>query len=155
MPTPFDEDGYSVTATTPRKYRVDSNIDLKTMISHVADLQTRGVLPIDFDAYHVDSQAWTTAATMAFKLQPLLVAIDFNNQPERARCECLQTITGVDGTQQPNYGFDLTRAQQEELEISWSAKLPKVIGHFTVFNESTAHLNLASKQADFCRHRRL
>lgn len=148
MPTPFDADGYSVIANrAPGSCRVGSNIDLKTMIANVADWQARGIVPPDLDAAHVDSQAWTTAATIAFKLQPLLVAIVFNSQPALTHCEFLQTITDVDGKQQPTYGFDLTRA--EYARTNWKSlgpgELSRVTGHFNVFDESAAHLSDENK----------
>lgn len=148
VPTPFDADGYSVTANTSQENcRIGSTIDLKTMIAQVAYLQTRGFIPPDLNAARVDTQAWTTAATIAFKLQPLLVAIVFNSTPSLTHCEFLQTITGLDGKQQPAYGFDLTR--DEFARNNWKSlgpgQLSQVTGHFRVFNESAAHLSDENK----------
>lgn len=148
VPTPFDSDGYSVTANTaPNSCLIGSNIDLKMMIAQVSDLQTRGLVPPDVNATNINSQAWTTAATIAFKLQPLLVAIVFNSQPALTHCAFMQSITGLDGKKHPTYGFDLTRA--EFAKTNWKSlgpgELPNVTSHFKVFKESSVHLSAENK----------
>lgn len=146
--TPFDADGYSVIANTSTdQCLVGSNIDIKTMITHLPDLQKRGLVRTDVDAAHVNAHAWGTATALAFKIHPLLISLIFDGHPEVDHCGFVQTITGLDGKQTPAYGFSLTRAEYKKTDwknIS-AADFPNATDSFTVFKDAAQHLSDESK----------
>jgi hypothetical protein len=148
LSTPFDSDGYSaMTRLTQTDCLVGSDIDLKTMLEQVSDLQKRGLIRADVDEAHVKAHAWTTATAVAFKIEPMLVSIVYDSNPGIDHCTFVQTITGLDGKQLPAYGFGLTRALYKKTD--WSkvgpADLPNVTDRFQAFKATADHLNQEGK----------
>jgi hypothetical protein len=151
VPTPFDEDGYEVTATvTPKNCLVVSSIDLATMVAKLSDWQKNGLIRPDVDAAHVKAHAWTTAAALALKLEPLFVVTVFKNSPEIDTCKFGQAIVSFDGTPEIAYGFTMTRALYNK--VDWSAfspdHLPDVVQDFTIGRVTAAHMNDEAKLND-------
>jgi hypothetical protein len=149
--TPFDEDGYEVTAAvTPKDCLVVSSIDLTTMVQKFADLQNKGMIRTDVDAPHVKAHAWTTAASIALKLQPLFVVTVFKNSPEINACKFGQAIVGFDGKPTIAYTFTMTRALYDK--VDWTAftptQLPDVVQDFTIGRVTAAHMNSEAKLND-------
>jgi hypothetical protein len=149
--TPFDDDGYEVTATvTPKNCLVVSSIDLTTMVAKLPDLQSKGLIRPDVDAAHVKAHAWTTAAALALKLEPLFVVTVFKNSPEIDTCKFGQAIVGFDGTPEIAYAFTMTRTLYNK--VDWSAfsanRLPDVVQDFTIGSATAAHMNAEAKLSD-------
>jgi hypothetical protein len=92
------------------------------MLSKMTDLQANGAIRGDVDLAHVKAHAWSTASAIAFKMQPILVAAEFNDHPDIEKCGFVQTVTGLDGKAIGAFGFRMTRATYAK--IDWSSFSP-------------------------------
>ncbi len=151
IPTPFDEDGYSITAAlAPQSCLVVSGIDLRTMVARTADLQSKGLIRNDVDAGHVRAHAWTTAAMIALKLEPLFVATIYRQYPKIDSCEFGQAFVDFNGKVNIGYSFTMTRAIYDKQ--NWSAfvatDLPNVAQDFTLGPVTVQHMNAEAKLPD-------
>jgi len=149
--TPFDEDGYQVTATvTAQECLVVSGIDLTDMVAKTADLQAKGIIRPDVDAAHVKAHAWTTAAAFGLKVEPLFVVTVFRNSPEVETCHFGLAIRGFDGKVAVAYTFSMSRAAYDK--VDWSHfdahELPDVVQDFTVGQVTAQHMNAEAKLGD-------
>ena len=147
--TPFDEDGYSaIENASSKNCLVGANIDVRTMVARVADLQQRGMIRADVDPVHIQTHPWSTATAIALKLQPFLVVNLFKDHPELARCGFVQTITGTDGKQEMGYAFDMTRAAYSK--VDWPAysprELPDISENFRLGPVTAGHMNAEAAQ---------
>jgi hypothetical protein len=149
--TPFDKDGYEVTAVvTPKDCLVVSSIDLTAMVANLPDLQRKGMIRPDVDAAHVKAHAWTTAAAFALKVQPLFVVTVFRNSPEINTCKFGQAIVGFDSRPEIAYTFTMTRTLYKK--VDWTAftptRLPDVTQDFTIGTATATHMNAEAKLSD-------
>jgi hypothetical protein len=148
VPTPFDEDGYQVTATvTKQECLVVSAIDLADMVAKTSDLQSKGIIRPDVDAAHVKAHGWTTAAAFGLKVEPLFVVTVFKNSPEIDKCHFGLAIIGFDDKPQIAYTFSMSRAEYDKVDWSnfGSSDLPNVVQDFTVGTVTAEHMNAESK----------
>lgn len=151
VPTPYDEDGYQVTATvTKQECLVVSAIDLADMVAKTSDLQAKGIIRPDVDAAHVKAHAWTTAAAFGLKVEPLFVVTVFKNSPEIDVCHFGLAIVGFDGKPEIAYTFSMNRAAYDK--VDWSAfvatNLPNVAQDFSIGPVTVQHMNAESKLGD-------
>ncbi len=149
--TPFDADGYEVTAAvTPKECLVVSSIDLKTMLAKIKDLQSKGLIRPDVDAAHVKTHAWTTAAAFALRVEPIFVVTVFKNSPDINLCHFGQAFVGFDGKAEIGYTFTMTRAMYDK--VNWEkftpTDLPNVAQGFSVGPVTDEHMNAESKLSD-------
>jgi hypothetical protein len=156
--TPFDEDGYALTATvTPKECLVVSSIDLGTMVAKTSDLQAKGLIRPDVTPAHVKAHAWTTASVFALKVEPLFVVTVFKNSPEIALCHFGQAFVDFDGKPQIAFTFSLTRAMYDK--VDWSnftpTDLPSVVQNFTLGPDIAQHMRAESKLNDQSQNKNL
>jgi hypothetical protein len=149
--TPYDEDGYQVTATvTPKECLVVSGIDLSTMVDKTSDLQAKGIIRPDVTASHVKAHAWTTASAFALKVEPLFIVTVFKNSPEIDHCNFGAAFIGFDGKPEIAFTFSLTRALYDK--VDWSSftptDLPNVAQDFTIGAKTASHMNDEAKLND-------
>jgi hypothetical protein len=149
--TPFDEDGYGLTATvTPKQCLVVSSIDLAQMVAKTSDLQAKGMIRPDVDAAHVKAHAWTTASVYALKAEPIFLVTVFKNSPEIKLCHFGVGFVDFDGKPQIAFTFSLTRAMYDK--VDWSnfdpTDLPNVVQDFTLGPDISEHMNAESKLSD-------
>jgi hypothetical protein len=151
IPTPYDEDGYSVTANLdPHSCLVVTSIDFTAMLKALPDLQAKGLVRSDVDAAHIKAHAWTTASTIALKLEPLFIVTIFDKRPNIASCKFGQAYIDFDGKMNIGYSFTMTRAVYNKQD--WSAftgtDLPNVVNDFTLGPTTAAHMNAETNLSD-------
>ncbi len=149
--TPFDDDGYDLTATvTPKECLVVSSIDLARMVAKASDLQAKGLIRPDVTPAHVKAHAWTTASVFALKVEPIFVVTVFKNSPEIQLCHFGQAFVDFDGKPQIAFTFSLTRAMYDK--VDWThfnpTDLPSVVQDFTLGPDISEHMNAESKLSD-------
>lgn len=149
--TPFDEDGYDLTATvTPKECLVVSGIDLAEMVAKTSDLQEKGLIRPDVTPAHVKAHAWTTASVFALKVEPIFVVTVFKNSPEINLCHFGVAFVDFDGKAQIAFTFSLTRTMYDK--VDWShftpTDLPSVVQDFTLGPDTARHMSAESKLND-------
>jgi len=131
----------------PKECLVGSNLDLRTMIAKISNLQAGGLIRADVSPAHVRAHAWTTASSVALKLQPLIIVRVFDKMPDLDNCGFVQTITGFDGKPQAAYAFKMTRDLYRK--VDWSSyvptNLPKDSKNFTIGAAIASHMNAEAK----------
>ncbi len=149
--TPFDEDGYSLTATVkPDECLLVSSIDLAEMVAKTSDLQAKGLIRQDVDPAHVKAHAWATASAFALKVEPIFVVTVFKNSPEIQLCHFGVAFVGFDGKPQIAFTFSMTRAMYDK--VDWSnftgTDLPALVPDFTLGPDTSEHISAESKLSD-------
>jgi hypothetical protein len=135
MGTPYDEDGYSVVGKFgANECLVGSDVDLKTMVAKMRDLQTKGLIKPDVDEEHLKAHAWTTASAIALRLEPLVIHSTYSDHAKVDHCVFVQTITGLDGKDEMAFAFELSRADYKKIDFasvtpeSW----PELVNNFKI-----------------------
>jgi hypothetical protein len=151
VPTPFDADGYDLTATvTPKECLLVSSIDLAEMVAKTSDLQAKGLIRPDVTAARVKTHAWTTASVYALKVEPIFLVTVYKNSPEIDLCHFGVAFVDFAGKPQIAFTFSLTRAMYDK--VDWShfdpTDLPSVVQDFTLGPDTAAHMNAESKLSD-------
>ncbi len=151
VPTPFDADGYALTAVvTPKECLLVSAIDLTKMVSKTSDLQKKGLIRPNVTAAHVKAHAWTTASVYALRVEPIFVVTVFKNSPDIDLCHFGVAFVDFAGKPQIAFTFSLTRAMYDK--VDWTnftaTDLPSVVQDFTLGPDISKHMNAEAKLGD-------